>query len=161
MILWLQFPWALLLSKVSSSQTKSPNATFITLKRQTSSFANPMSAPRLTEHIQHWGACNSCFVMHFIPAMLQVFVMTVSILMGNLYFREVFENTPGGIPTVLAMDLNELYNCSLTIFDIAVEGTSALTTLLTLKCTSLTTSHVKTYVDNFFLLITVCSSHHP
>lgn len=100
---------------------------------------------------------NQAFLIFNIPALLQVLVMVRCLIMND-YIAEVLENTVGGMPAVLAMDMNGLYNRVLSLFDVTVECTSNIALLLALKCTSLSTSAVKTYVDEFFKLLPLCQS---
>lgn len=117
----------------------------------------PDDMPTLVSFTTWWHRALRTFPAYFIPPALYVLVL-VRLLLANQYFSEVFDNTNGGVPAVMALDLNALYQRCLVLFDVQVESTHTLALLLTHKCASMSSAHVKKYVDEFFKLTTMCAS---
>jgi hypothetical protein len=120
-------------------------------------FCRPDEQPTLVGLTTWWNRAVTSFPAHFIPPVFHTVVL-IRILLTITAFSEAFNNGPGGVPAVMALDLNGLYQRCIALFDIAIESTNALYSLTKHTCTSVAAGPVKKYVDEFFRLVAMCTA---
>ena len=137
-----------------------------TTQRNITSFtqANPLpfkadEQPRLVPFNKWWHKTIRLMPTYFVPPVLWVLAL-VRMLQINSFFSDTFESVVGGTAAVLAMPggINDLYNVCMTLFEVGVETTTVLTTFHTLRCKSPSAAHVTEYVEEFFRLVTTCTT---
>jgi hypothetical protein len=113
--------------------------------------------PTLVGFTTWWNRAVTSFPVYFIPQVFHTVVL-MRILLTITAFSEAFNTGPGGVQAVMALDLNDLYQRCIALFDIAIERTNTLYSLTKHRCTSMAAGPVKKYVDEFFRLVAMCTA---